>query len=201
MKTCPVCGETYSERIDFCFNEGVVLKLMPSAMDAPMPRSTGAGVAPLTAPEAPRRSSGPPLPADAVPDTGWCSRRARAVRRPGGTVDGPGGCVQRLDAAPGHPVTEGAGQRGRRRDGGPPGGSEPASGRGPRTTRASRLRPRASRTSAPSLRPAGRWTPVSTTSRRSRRRPATPSTTGSTTRTATGGPSRGSRSWHPSGSR
>jgi hypothetical protein len=38
MKICPACAETYSERIDFCFSDGAVLTLMPSAMDAPMPR-------------------------------------------------------------------------------------------------------------------------------------------------------------------
>ncbi len=38
MKTCTSCGETYSERIDFCFNDGAVLVLMPSALDAPVPR-------------------------------------------------------------------------------------------------------------------------------------------------------------------
>lgn len=38
MKTCPSCGETYSERIDFCFADGSVLVLIPSAMDAPLPR-------------------------------------------------------------------------------------------------------------------------------------------------------------------
>ncbi len=42
MKTCPACGETYSERIDFCFNDGEVLRLMPSAMDAPIPRLAAA---------------------------------------------------------------------------------------------------------------------------------------------------------------
>ncbi|MCB9664245.1 MAG: PEGA domain-containing protein [Alphaproteobacteria bacterium] len=45
MKTCPVCGETYSERIDFCFNEGAVLSLQPSAMDAPVPRMAAAAAA------------------------------------------------------------------------------------------------------------------------------------------------------------
>ncbi len=44
MKTCPVCGETYSERIDFCFEEGAELFLLQSAMDAPMPRLMSARV-------------------------------------------------------------------------------------------------------------------------------------------------------------
>ena len=39
MKTCMKCGETYSERIDYCFNDGEVLVLLPSAMDAPLPRN------------------------------------------------------------------------------------------------------------------------------------------------------------------
>lgn len=60
MKTCPVCGETYSERIDFCFGDGAVLKLMPSAMDAPAPRASSGGVSALAPPSAPRRSLPPP---------------------------------------------------------------------------------------------------------------------------------------------
>lgn len=39
MKICPACSDTYSERIDFCFRDGAVLQLAPSAMDAPMPRA------------------------------------------------------------------------------------------------------------------------------------------------------------------
>ncbi len=42
MKSCPVCGDNYSERIDFCFGDGAVLVLVPSAMDAPVPRMPGA---------------------------------------------------------------------------------------------------------------------------------------------------------------
>lgn len=44
MKTCPVCGDTYSERIDFCFSDGAALALMPSALDAPVPRMARGGV-------------------------------------------------------------------------------------------------------------------------------------------------------------
>ncbi|MCB9681885.1 MAG: PEGA domain-containing protein [Alphaproteobacteria bacterium] len=49
MKTCPVCSETYSERIDFCFLDGAVLTLMPSALDAPVPRMVAQQAAEATA--------------------------------------------------------------------------------------------------------------------------------------------------------
>ncbi len=49
MKTCSVCGQTYSDRIDFCFSDGAVLTEVTaldsvepgSAIDAPMPRAMG----------------------------------------------------------------------------------------------------------------------------------------------------------------
>lgn len=58
MKTCPVCGETYSERIDFCFNEGAVLSLQPSALDAPVPRMAAAAAAVAAAAESPSLARG-----------------------------------------------------------------------------------------------------------------------------------------------
>jgi hypothetical protein len=61
MKTCPACSETYSERIDFCFNDGEVLVLLPSAMDAPMPRLMTAPPVRGLPREAPRRTP-PPEP-------------------------------------------------------------------------------------------------------------------------------------------
>lgn len=61
MKTCPACSETYSERIDFCFNDGEVLVLLPSAMDAPMPRLMTAPPVRGLPREAPRRTL-PPEP-------------------------------------------------------------------------------------------------------------------------------------------
>ena len=70
MKTCPRCGDSYSERIDFCFNDGAVLQLQPSAMDAPVPQRIGiagdsVGATPMrTFPDAedPDPANAPPSP-------------------------------------------------------------------------------------------------------------------------------------------
>ena len=64
MKTCPLCSETYSERIDFCFRDGTVLVLMPSALDAPVPRlAAGPGEA-TSRLRTERTEESPPEPTD-----------------------------------------------------------------------------------------------------------------------------------------
>ncbi len=77
MKSCPVCGDNYSERIDFCFGDGAVLVLVPSAMDAPIPRMPGARAGELAVPglgaeasashRAPVAPSPTPIPASNTP--------------------------------------------------------------------------------------------------------------------------------------
>lgn len=110
MKTCPVCGETYSERIDFCFNEGAALVLNPSAIDAPMPRAAQSGAVPtLSAPTAPRRTSppvesAPPSAARSAADSAPTAVVARPVAEIVPAAAEETDPSLRLDAPPRRPV-------------------------------------------------------------------------------------------------
>lgn len=92
MKSCPACQETYSERIDFCFNDGEVLVLLPSAMDAPMPRLAGipAGVPSGSGAGASGGQPAGAAPAPRASGTGTIPARRPAVRDPAENYQTPG---------------------------------------------------------------------------------------------------------------
>lgn len=102
MKTCPVCHETYSERIDFCFNDGEVLALLPSAMDAPMPRLVG-----LVPPRPPGPTRADAADAPGSPAVAAAAGVSSAVSAPVGSSAAPSAAAE-ASAADAPPMPQAA---------------------------------------------------------------------------------------------
>lgn len=93
MKTCPLCSETYSERIDFCFRDGTVLVLMPSALDAPVPRlAAGPGEA-TSRLRTERTEESPPEPTDEMLTPAIPAKADEAPRAPRRSHDDTDGAI------------------------------------------------------------------------------------------------------------
>ena len=55
MKRCPVCGETYDDKVDFCFSDGAPLEPVdPSADPTALPEPMPAQAAPASSPAQPK---------------------------------------------------------------------------------------------------------------------------------------------------